>query len=64
MSAPIRVLLAEAAAALAVAGIDEPAREARLLLAHALGSAAALLERDRVVDDAAYRAMVGRRACR
>ncbi len=54
--------LAKAAAALA--GLDTPRREARLLLAHATGldPAALLRDRDQVVDAPGFDAMVARRA--
>ena len=56
--------LAEITARLKAAGIEEPRREARLILAAALGtSAAGLMARDRV-DPRAYEPLVARRAAR
>ncbi|MCB5945955.1 peptide chain release factor N(5)-glutamine methyltransferase [Acidocella sp. KAb 2-4] len=56
--------LAEITARLREAGIDEPRREARLLLAAALGvSTGGLLARDNV-DQAAYAPLLARRAAR
>lgn len=64
-SRPIGALLAEAAAQLDQAGIEAPAREARILLLHALGRpAAALLDRTEAVDAPAFAALVARRAAR
>jgi release factor glutamine methyltransferase len=58
-------VLAEAAAALAQAGIEAPAREARLLLAHALGLPAnSVPDRSRPVDPAPFRALLARRCAR
>jgi release factor glutamine methyltransferase len=60
---PYQAALNEAAAALAAAGIDEPRREARLLLAHLLGLAPrALPPGDAMVDQVAFGAVVLRRA--
>jgi release factor glutamine methyltransferase len=56
--------LAAITARLKAAGIEEPRREARLILAAALGtSAAGLMARD-TVDQAAYEPLVARRAAR
>jgi release factor glutamine methyltransferase len=61
---PTAQALAEITARLAAAGLESPRREARLLLAHALGvSAAALLAMDEVDPDA-YAAALARRAAR
>jgi release factor glutamine methyltransferase len=67
MTAPVPVgqLLAEAAAILAEAGIEAPAREARLLLLHALGRpATALLDRTEPVLAPALPPLLARRAAR
>jgi release factor glutamine methyltransferase len=62
---PVAELLAEAAAALSAAGVDAPAREARLLLLHALGRpAGALLDRHEAVAAPALPGLVARRAAR
>jgi len=63
---PVADLLAEAAAALARAGVEAPAREARLLLLHALGrpSAALLLDRRELVATPALPALLARRVAR
>ncbi len=55
-----------ATATAALAGLDNPRREARLLLAHATGldPAALLRDRDRVVDAPGFDALVARRAAR
>jgi release factor glutamine methyltransferase len=64
-SRPVAELLAEAAAALSAAGVDAPAREARLLLLHALGRPArALLDRHEAVVAPALPDLVARRAAR
>jgi release factor glutamine methyltransferase len=62
----IGALLCRAGAALRQAGIDDPRREARLLLAHALGrDPAALIGAAReTVPDAGFDALVARRAAR
>lgn len=67
MTAPVPVgqLLAEAAAILAEADIEAPAREARLLLLHALGRpATALLDRTEPVLAPALPPLLARRAAR
>jgi release factor glutamine methyltransferase len=57
--------LRRGAALLAAAGIESPAREARLLLGHALGvTMADLLDRDRIVPVDAYDLLVDRRSAR
>lgn len=62
---PVGMLLAEATAALAAAGIEAPAREARLLLLHALGRpASALLDRTEPVHAPALAPLLARRAAR
>ena len=62
---PAGHLLAEAAAVLAAAGIEAPAREARLLLLHAIGRASsALLDRMEAVHAPALPALLARRAAR
>ena len=65
--ATIGECLSGGAERLAAAGVPEPRREARLLLAHALGLETAVIigypERP-VAEDAAYRALIGRRADR
>lgn len=62
---PVGTLLAEAAAALGAVGIESPAREARLLLLHALGRpGGALLDRSEPVLAPALPALVARRAAR
>jgi len=60
---PISSLLDEAAAQLAAAGIESPRREARLLLAHALGLSqeALLRDRDMAVEAPGFTALVARR---
>lgn len=64
-SRPVAALLAEAAAVLGAAGIEAPAREARLLLLHALGRPArALLDRGEAVAAPGFAALVARRAAR
>lgn len=61
---PTATVLAEITARLAAAGIEEPRREARLLLAAALGTnAAGLIARD-AVDPAAYEDALARRVAR
>ena len=64
--APISAILHRGAAALAGAGIDSPRREARLLLAAALGidQAALLGERDRMVPVGGFEALLARRVAR
>ncbi|MBN8871546.1 MAG: peptide chain release factor N(5)-glutamine methyltransferase [Rhodospirillales bacterium] len=68
MSSPsptIAAAIRDGAARLAAAGIEEPRREARLLLAHLLGGTLADLLRDPgapVPDPAAYQALLDRRA--
>ncbi len=66
MSGTAGALLRNAAAALAAAGIENAAWEARLLLAHATGSDAAALLRDRNrrVDAPGFDALVAARAAR
>jgi len=60
-----RAALEQGAAALAAAGIEEPRREARLLLAHVLGvSARQLPDPAQPVDPAAFAAALARRAGR
>jgi len=62
---PVSSLMAEAAAALAAAGVEAPAREARLLLLHALGRpGSALLDRGETVAAPGFAALVARRAAR
>ena len=63
-TAPIAQALRDGALILRAAGIDNPAREARLLLAHALGRAPADLLRDSgdTIDRAAFDRLVERRA--
>ncbi len=62
---PVGALLAEAAATLAEAGIEAPAREARLLLLHAIGRpATALLDRAEPIHAPALAPLVARRAAR
>jgi release factor glutamine methyltransferase len=57
--------LRAAARQLECAGIEQPAREARLLAAHLLGrSASAMLDRAALIDAEAYHALVARRAAR
>ena len=57
--------LHKAACRLAQAGIEEPRREARLLAAHLLGLAdGQMVDRDAMLDAAAWDAMVARRAAR
>ena len=57
--------LERAAARLAAAGIEQPRREARMLLAHALGRrAGALLQAGRIAEPIGFGAMVDRRAAR
>ncbi len=58
--------LRRGAARLAAAGVDTPALDARLLLAHAAGRDQSTLLRDRgaVVDGGAYQALLDRRAAR
>lgn len=61
---PLAQALAEITAQLKAAGIEEPRREARLLLAHALGTTAAgLLTRDEI-DPALYQPSLARRVAR
>ncbi len=54
----------EAVARLAAAGIEAPAREARLLLAHALGRAPESLIGERPPPPAGFAALIARRAAR
>lgn len=61
---PIAQALAEITARLKQAGIEEPRREARLLLAFALGTNAAGLLARYEVDPSAYIALLARRAAR
>lgn len=64
MMAPLGATIAAATASLRAAGIEQPAREARLLLAHTLGeSPGALLlgSRERPVPIAAFEALLARR---
>ncbi len=62
---PVGQLLAEAAATLAEAGIEAPAREARLLLLHAIGRpTTALLDRAEPVLAPTLAPLVARRAAR
>ncbi len=65
-SATIAGLLRAGAAVLADAEVESPAREARLLLAHALGASLSDLLRDRnsVVDAAGFAVLLARRAAR
>ena len=58
--------LARAAAVLAAAGVEQPRREARLLLCHATGldPAALLRDMDRPIPAPGYEALVARRAAR
>lgn len=61
----LAALLAEATARLAAAGVEAPAREARLLLAHALGlplGGLLALARDAKVPAAGFRSLLARRA--
>lgn len=62
MSHSIATLLAEGAASLRAAGIDDPQREARRLLAHATGHN--LLDRAARIDPGAYASLLARRAAR
>jgi release factor glutamine methyltransferase len=65
MSGTVGSALRRAAGALAAAGIDNPGREARLLLAHALGvGAEALLDRTRPLPDSGFESMLARRCAR
>ena len=65
MSRSIGAILQDAAATLAAAGIETPAREARILLAHALGAdQVALLDRSRQVEAPGFAALLARRAAR
>lgn len=61
-----RDALRHGAARLAAAGVDSPRLDARLLLAHAAGLTqnALLREPDRIIDPAAYEALLDRRAAR
>jgi release factor glutamine methyltransferase len=62
---PVGLLLAEATALLAAAGIEAPAREARLLLLHAIGRpASAMLDRTERVLAPGLAALLARRADR
>ncbi len=62
---PIAELLRDAAAVLRAAGIEDAAREARLLLNHALGRPAnALPDRDALIDPAVFLGLVARRVTR
>ncbi|MGI4976352.1 MAG: peptide chain release factor N(5)-glutamine methyltransferase [Janthinobacterium lividum] len=65
-SATIAMLLRLGATTLADAQVESPGREARLLLAHALGRSLSDLLRDRnaVVDGAGFAALLARRAAR
>ena len=57
--------LDQAAKKLAKAGVEQPRREARLLAAHLLGaSPAMLLDADTRIDEAAFAALITRRAAR
>ena len=59
------MVLRSAAVALADAGIDAPAREARILLAHALGRASTtLLNPTELIDPAIFNALLVRRCAR
>lgn len=62
----VRAALRRGASVLAQAGVEEPRREARLLLAHAMGVSIEALLRDpeAVVVSAAYDVLLGRRAAR
>jgi len=62
----IEDLLQDGANTLRAAGLDEPRREARLLLAHALGCSLTDLVREprRLVDSTRFRALLARRAAR
>jgi release factor glutamine methyltransferase len=57
-------LLAAAAAALGTAGIDQPAREARWLAAHAAGTDQSGLLRGTPIDSAAFARLLARRVAR
>lgn len=62
---PVGLLLAEATALLAAAGIEAPAREARLLLLHAIGRpSSAMLDRTERVLAPGLAALLARRADR
>ena len=62
---PAGMVLRSAAVALADAGIDAPAREARILLAHALGRASTtLLNPTELIDPAIFNALLVRRCAR
>ena len=64
-SRPIAEHLADSAAVLGAAGIDTPAREARLLLLHAIGRpAGTLLDRTELVTVPTLAALIARRAAR
>ncbi len=64
---PLEALLSEAEGRLATAGIEAPRREARLLLAHALGTdrtGLLRLDADQPVEASLFRALLARRALR
>jgi release factor glutamine methyltransferase len=65
MSETVGAALRRGAARLAETGIDSPAREARLLVAHVLGlPPGALPDPDRAIDGPAFDAVLARRAAR
>jgi release factor glutamine methyltransferase len=65
MSESVGAALRRAAAALSASGIDNPGREARLLLGHALGvGPGELLDRTRPLPDSAFEQMLARRCAR
>ena len=61
-----KTVLSEGTLVLTEAGIESPAREARLLLAHALGTdqPGLLRDLDRPIDPTAYKSLLDRRAAR
>lgn len=61
----VEILLREGAATLASAGIEAPARDARLLLLHAIGQPrTVLLDRSALVEPNLFHALLARRAAR
>jgi release factor glutamine methyltransferase len=65
MSETVGAALRRAAAALAACGVENPGREARLLLGHALGvGPQGLLDRMRPLPDSAFEQMLARRCAR
>jgi release factor glutamine methyltransferase len=65
VSETVGAALRRGAATLAAAGVETPVREARLLLAHALGvTAADLLDRDRILPRTDFDVLLERRAAR